>query len=171
MNDKTAAAAATTQACAVGPDGAVACGTTHWKGKTEEEWKKTLTPEQYRIARQAGTERAFTGKYWNTKTKGTYTCAACGQELFRSEAKYDSGTGWPSYYQPISKDAVEEREDRTLWMRRTEVHCARCGGHLGHVFPDGPQPTGLRYCINSVSLELEPEDETGGRGGGERPPR
>lgn len=122
--------------------------------KSEDEWKAELTAEQYYVLREKGTERAFTGKYWDNKKKGTYVCAACGQPLFDSETKYKSGTGWPSYYQPIQATAIEEIEDNTLGMRRVEVVCSRCGGHLGHVFPDGPEPTGLRYCINSVSLDF-----------------
>ncbi|MCK4514086.1 MAG: peptide-methionine (R)-S-oxide reductase MsrB [Spirochaetaceae bacterium] len=127
--------------------------------RTDKEWKEVLTREQYRGLRKHGTERAFTGKYWNTKTPGTYVCAGCGAPLFESAVKYDSGTGWPSFFQPISDQAVETDSDRSLGMARTEVHCAHCGGHLGHVFPDGPQPTGVRYCINSISLELRPEEE------------
>jgi peptide-methionine (R)-S-oxide reductase len=125
--------------------------------KSDAEWRKELTPEQYRVTRQKGTERAFTGEYWDSKTPGTYTCVCCGAPLFASDDKFDSGTGWPSYTAPIARDAVENEEDRSLFMRRTEVHCASCGAHLGHVFPDGPKPTGLRYCINSVSLKLEPK--------------
>jgi peptide-methionine (R)-S-oxide reductase len=123
--------------------------------KSEAEWRKELTPEQYHILREKGTERAFTGAYFNTKEKGKYLCAACGTELFSSETKYDSGTGWPSFWAPISDSNVATEEDRSFGMRRTEVHCAKCGGHLGHIFDDGPDPTGLRYCINSVSLRLE----------------
>ena len=122
--------------------------------KSDEEWRKSLTPEQYRILREKGTERAYTGQYTETKTPGVYLCAACGLELFPSETKFDSGCGWPSFYDPLGKDRVEEHEDRSHGMVRTEVNCARCGGHLGHVFPDGPNPTGLRYCINSASLRL-----------------
>jgi peptide-methionine (R)-S-oxide reductase len=127
--------------------------------KTEEEWKEILTPEQYRILREKGTEMAFSGEYWKTKTAGVYVCAGCGQKLFDSEHKFDSGTGWPSYYKPIAEDNVETESDRSLGMVRTEVLCSRCGGHLGHVFEDGPPPTGLRYCINSAALKLEERDE------------
>lgn len=123
--------------------------------KPEEEWKRVLPPERYQILRKKGTERPFTGKLLNNKRAGTYKCAGCGQELFSSETKFDSGSGWPSFYAPMSDDKVEEKSDRTLFMSRTEVLCSRCGGHLGHVFNDGPKPTGLRYCINSGSLEFE----------------
>ena len=125
--------------------------------RSEAEWKERLTPDQYRVLREQGTERAFTGKYWNNHESGTYLCAACGLELFSSDTKFDSGTGWPSYWQPIAKDHVKEITDDTYGMRRVEVECARCGGHLGHVFEDGPRPTGLRYCINSVSLAYQPK--------------
>jgi peptide-methionine (R)-S-oxide reductase len=125
--------------------------------KTDTDWKETLTPEQYRVLREKGTERPFTGEYHQTKQKGTYACAACGNPLFASETKFDSGTGWPSFWAPLNDDSVETREDRSLWMTRTEVLCKSCGGHLGHVFEDGPEPTGQRYCMNSVALKLKPE--------------
>lgn len=125
--------------------------------KSDEEWRSRLTPEQYRVCRRRGTERAFTGKYHDCKQPGTYRCVCCGEPLFSSETKFDSGTGWPSFWQPIDEANIETEEDRSLFRTRTEVHCRRCGSHLGHVFEDGPQPTGLRYCINSVSLDLDPE--------------
>jgi peptide-methionine (R)-S-oxide reductase len=126
--------------------------------KTDKEWRGELTKEQYRVLRRHGTERAFTGEYWDTKTPGLYLCAGCGAPLFDSDVKYDSGSGWPSFFKPVSTDAVQTETDKSLGVARTEVHCARCGGHLGHVFPDGPQPTGMRYCINSVSLELKKKE-------------
>ena len=130
--------------------------------KTEQEWKAELTPEQYEVLREKGTEPAFTGEYWDVKEDGVYRCAGCGQELFSSDTKFDSGTGWPSFFDPMDSDKVETREDNSFMMRRTEVVCSRCGGHLGHVFEDGPAPTGLRYCINSCSLELDHQTEASG---------
>lgn len=124
--------------------------------KTDAEWKRILTPEQYRVLRLRETERAGTGEYCELHEAGLYLCAGCEQPLFESKKKFESGTGWPSYFQPITPDAVETEDDSSHFMRRTEVHCARCGGHLGHVFEDGPPPTGLRYCINSVSLKFKP---------------
>jgi len=130
----------------------------HKVQKTDEEWKRELTPAEYHVLREKGTERAFTGKLWDNHEKGVYRCAACGNDLFVSDTKFDSGTGWPSFSEPIAAENVETERDASLMMVRTEVHCSRCGGHLGHVFPDGPRPTGLRYCINSLSLDFEKKD-------------
>lgn len=127
--------------------------------KTDKEWREQLTPEEYHILREAGTERAFTGKYWDNHEKGTYVCKGCGTELFTSDTKFDSGCGWPSFYEGIDKSSIIEREDNKFGMRRIEVLCAKCGGHLGHVFPDGPKPTGMRYCINSASLGFKLKEE------------
>jgi peptide-methionine (R)-S-oxide reductase len=125
--------------------------------KTDAEWREQLTPEQYKVTRKHGTERAFTGPNWDNKAEGIYRCICCDKPLFSSETKYESGTGWPSYYAPIAPDAVTEHKDRSFFMTRTEIRCADCDAHLGHVFPDGPQPTGLRYCMNGVAMSFEPK--------------
>ena len=126
--------------------------------KSEEEWKKTLSPEEFHVLREKGTEPAFTGKHLKNKKKGTYVCAGCGSELFSSETKFDSGTGWPSFWAPVSKDNIEEKPNNRFGMRRTEVSCKKCGGHLGHVFNDGPKPTGQRFCLNSISLSFKEQE-------------
>jgi peptide-methionine (R)-S-oxide reductase len=127
--------------------------------KTEAEWRKQLSPEQYHVTREHGTERAFTGPYWNEKGNGLYTCVCCGEPLFSSDTKFDSSTGWPSFWAPIEKNAVAEHIDGSFFMTRTEVRCAACDAHLGHVFPDGPKPTGARYCMNGTALSFKPETE------------
>ncbi len=127
--------------------------------KTDEEWRQQLSPEQYQVTRHAGTEPAFTGKYWKAKDKGTYECVCCGQPLFTSDTKFESGTGWPSFYKPVDGEAVDTHTDRTHGMVRSEVRCSSCDAHLGHVFEDGPAPTGLRYCMNSAALDLKPEEK------------
>jgi peptide-methionine (R)-S-oxide reductase len=131
----------------------------HELPKTDQEWRDHLTPQQFEVARRAGTERAFTGEYWDCHDDGTYVCVCCGAPLFSSETKFESGTGWPSFFEALDSDAVEERVDQSHGMTRTEAVCRNCGAHLGHVFPDGPRPTGLRYCMNSASLKLEQPDQ------------
>jgi len=131
----------------------------HKVEKSEAEWKAELTPEQFHVARKAGTERAFTGPNWDQKADGTYKCVCCGQPLFEAQTKYDSGTGWPSFYAPVAEDAVEYHADKSLFSTRTEVVCSNCDAHLGHVFPDGPAPTGLRYCMNGLAMDFDHKDD------------
>jgi peptide-methionine (R)-S-oxide reductase len=154
MPDKQAAQTAIVQNDSIIPAKYDASGKIVQLVKTDAEWKKILSPLAYNVMRESGTERSFSGKYWNNHEAGTYVCSACKLPLFSSDTKFESGTGWPSFYQPLTKDCTTGKEDKTLGMDRTEVQCARCGGHLGHVFDDGPQPTGLRYCMNSVSLDF-----------------
>ncbi|GAB3043049.1 peptide-methionine (R)-S-oxide reductase MsrB [Acinetobacter apis] len=130
--------------------------------KTDREWKRELSPEEYRVTREKGTEAPYTGKYWNTKQEGQYQCRCCGEVLFLSDTKYDSGCGWPSFFKPVNHTVIEEEQDLSLGMVRTEITCSHCGAHLGHVFEDGPQPTGLRYCVNSASLNLKTKEKNDG---------